>query len=95
MKVVGPKDGVITANDGLWANMLRVWFDLNRNGVLDKGELKTLDGLNIEMLELSYIVSDRKDGNGRRSPLIARFWKKGDQQPYFITDYIAAVKAIK
>jgi hypothetical protein len=94
-RVVGPPNGVINAQDGVWKNLLRVWFDLNRNGEAEDSELKTLDELNIEALDLTYTVSERKDGKGNRLPLVGRFWKRGETQPYFMVDYIAAVKKIE
>ena len=87
------KDGVINRKDGIWPS-LRVWFDLNRNGLVEAGEKRTLDELGIETLELSYTTSKRQDGKGNRFPFVARYFKKGDLQPYFMTDYIAVVKKL-
>jgi len=44
-------DGVIDSKDAIWPN-LRVWQDLNRNGVADSGELLTLSQVNIVSIEL-------------------------------------------
>jgi hypothetical protein len=44
-------DGVIDSNDPIWAN-LRVWQDLNRNGVADAGELLPLSQVGIVSIEL-------------------------------------------
>lgn len=92
-QVVGPPNGVINAQDGIW-KQLWVWFDLNRNGEAEVSELKTLDELNIEFLEVAYTTSKRQDGHGDEFIATGRFKKKGDPQWYFMVDYIAAVKAI-
>lgn len=90
--IVGPPDGKITPRDGVWKNLLRVWFDLNRNGLKDAGELKTLDELNIVALETNYQVGNRKDNNGNVIKMIGKFWKANDPKPYFMVDYCVAIK---
>src|SRR4029079_608645 len=45
-------DGKISAADANWSE-LRVWQDLNQNGVTDAGELKTLEELGITELSLA------------------------------------------
>ena len=45
----GNSDGVIDANDHIWAD-LRLWFDKNSNGVVDDGELRRLDEYGISAL---------------------------------------------
>ncbi|HTU12058.1 MAG TPA: calcium-binding protein [Allosphingosinicella sp.] len=45
-------DGVIDASDAVYAN-LRVWRDLDQDGVTDSGELFTLAGLGISAISLS------------------------------------------
>jgi hypothetical protein len=89
-KIVGPKDGLITSNDGVW-NLLRFWFDLNRDGVIQQEEKKTLQELGIRALELKAVKSQRRDGNENKLCLMARFWKEGDPRPYFMVDYWAKV----
>lgn len=50
-------DGVIDAKDPIWAN-LRVWQDLNHNGIVDNGELLTLAQVNITSIELPRTTSN-------------------------------------
>jgi hypothetical protein len=50
-------DGVINSQDAIWSE-LRVWQDLNRNGVADAGELLTLSQVGI-----TSIVLPRASGN--------------------------------
>jgi|GEM_PF-3463834 len=47
------KDGVIDANDSAYA-LLRLWFDRNRNGIQEKGELATLKQWNVDTIHLHY-----------------------------------------
>lgn len=44
-------DGMIDSKDPIWSN-LRVWQDLNHNGVADAGELLPLSQVNIVSIEL-------------------------------------------
>ncbi len=56
-------DGQITVEDQSW-EALRVWVDINQNGLSEEDELHTLDGLLITSINLSYIeVSDTIEGN--------------------------------
>lgn len=93
-QIVGPKDNKITHNDGVW-NLLRVWFDYNRDGLLDPGELKTLDELGVYQIDLDYKVSGRKDAQGNRLTFKSNFWITGDPAPYVATDYFADTIASK
>ncbi len=49
----GNNDGVLSAKDSVW-NELKVWQDLNQDGVTDDGELKTLSQLGITQINLTY-----------------------------------------
>ena len=94
-RIIGPPDGFINKEDhGCWKH-LGVWRDLNRNGLKDPGELKTLDELGIETLEFTYTANQRQEGDGNQIQRVARYFKKGDSQPYFMADYIAKVVEIK
>ena len=57
-------DGVIDINDKDF-NKLRIWQDINKDGVSQINELKTLDELNIKSLNLNYkeINQDLGDNN--------------------------------
>jgi hypothetical protein len=44
-------DGVINSQDSIWSS-LRIWQDLNRNGIVDSGELLTLAQAGIQSIEL-------------------------------------------
>jgi Ca2+-binding RTX toxin-like protein len=46
-------DNVIDANDTKF-NQFRVWQDYNQNGVIDDGELKSFNELNISSINLNY-----------------------------------------
>ena len=57
-------DGVIDINDKDF-NKLRIWQDINKDGVSQTNELKTLDELNIKSLNLNYneVNQDLRDNN--------------------------------
>ncbi|MBW1615104.1 MAG: hypothetical protein JRJ49_00955, partial [Deltaproteobacteria bacterium] len=56
-------DNIFDKNDSMW-EVLRVWQDANSNGVTDAGELKTLDNLGIESINLSVEIPDREKIEG-------------------------------
>lgn len=59
----GNDDGLIDSRDSVFAN-LKLWQDVNHNGLSEGGELKNLANSEIQMIELSYKESSRKDENG-------------------------------
>ncbi|PZQ34320.1 MAG: HlyJ hemolysin-like protein [Stenotrophomonas acidaminiphila] len=56
-------DGVINSQDGSYAQ-LRVWRDLNGNGVSDVGELQSLSEAGVVSIATSYNVSTQVDAHG-------------------------------
>lgn len=59
-------DGSITAEDQVWES-LRVWVDVNQNGISEEGELHTLGALLITSISLTYTeVSYQIEGNDVR-----------------------------
>ena len=59
----GNNDGWIDARDVIFSS-LRLWQDLNHNGVSETGELHTLSSLGVARLDLDYRESRRRDENG-------------------------------
>jgi len=59
----GNKDGIIDANDVAYSQ-LRVWQDINGNGVSEGGELKTLAEHGIESLNVTSAISNITDSQG-------------------------------
>lgn len=61
----GYRDGVIDEKDFVFPH-LRLWQDLNHNGVSEPTELHTLQSLGLIRLHLSYKESKRTDEHGNR-----------------------------
>jgi hypothetical protein len=61
----GKSDGKITQSDAIFSS-LRLWQDINHNGVSEPAELYTLSALGLNTLELDYRTSRRTDQYGNR-----------------------------
>lgn len=61
----GNGDNIITARDVIF-NSLRLWQDVNHNGVSESSELKTLNELGVAKIELDYKESRRTDAHGNQ-----------------------------
>lgn len=59
----GNNDGKITSLDSIFSS-LRLWQDLNHNGVSEVSELKPLNVLGLSSIELDYKVSKKTDEFG-------------------------------
>ena len=71
-------DGVINAQDYPWWGKLRVWIDSNHNGLVDPGELRTLDSLGITGISLAYESSPKTDQYGNQFKLKGRLIRAPD-----------------
>jgi hypothetical protein len=61
----GNSDGVIDRLDAIFPS-LRLWQDVNQDGVSGAGELHTLPALGLRSLDLDYKRSNRRDQYGNR-----------------------------
>jgi hypothetical protein len=59
----GNMDGVLDSRDSVFVS-LRLWQDLNHNGISEAGELHTLPSLDVSRLRLDYKESKQVDVNG-------------------------------
>jgi hypothetical protein len=62
-KLAGNEDGVISNRDYFFRS-LRLWTDTNHNGISEATELRSLDQMGVDVLELEYKLSSRSDRNG-------------------------------
>lgn len=61
----GNNDRVITSTDSVFS-LLRLWQDINHNGLSEASELKTLSALGLATIELDYKMSKRIDEFGNQ-----------------------------
>lgn len=61
----GNADGVLTQRDAVFSR-LRLWQDANHNGIAENAELRTLNLVGINTLELDYKESKRVDEHGNQ-----------------------------
>ena len=67
-------DGVFNSSDTVW-NQVKVWQDANSNGVVDEGELLTLEQANVSGINLDYNSSSTTDDNGNQHNQTGTFIK--------------------
>lgn len=77
-------DGVFDGDDDAFGE-IKVWQDLNQNGVVDDGELKTLNEAGITSINLNYQNQTITDNNGNEHNQTGSFTKT-DATTGIITD---------
>jgi hypothetical protein len=71
-------DGVVDANDTGWG-ALRVWRDLNQNGISEAGELQSLEDIGIASLDVGAQSHSQVLADGNRLADLGRFtWATGE-----------------
>jgi len=61
----GNDDDQIDLRDAIFSS-LRLWQDLNHNGVSEPAELHSLSSMNVKAIDLEYRESRRTDQHGNR-----------------------------
>ena len=75
------KDGVINAQDAIF-DRLRIWRDLNQNGISEASELFTLAQLGISDIKLAKTASSETLADGTRLDGRAAFTMNGESHAY-------------
>ena len=78
------EDGIFNNSDTAW-NQIKVWKDANSNGIVDEGELLTLEQANISSINLAYQNQSNEDINGNAHKQTATYTKT-DGSTSTITD---------
>ena len=68
-------DGIVSAADAAFQT-LRVWQDLNQDGISQTNELRTLEELGIQSLDVAYKDVNKNLGNGNTLTQQGRYTKK-------------------
>jgi hypothetical protein len=75
----GNSDGVISSADDVYST-LRLWQDLNHDGISEGSELLSFKGVGLKTIELDYKLSKKTDKHGNRFRYRAKVRdKKGAQ----------------
>jgi hypothetical protein len=75
----GNNDGWLDSNDAVFSN-LRLWRDINHNGVSDSDELRSLTDVGVARIDLDYRTSGRVDRNGNRFRYRAKIYDSNGNQ---------------
>ena len=88
------QDYVFDQNDAAW-NEVKVWKDSNSNGIVDEGELLTMEQAGITGFDLNYQSQSRDDANGNAHLQTSTITKADGTTAditdvWFKTDYLVA-----
>ena len=75
----GNQDGLIRKSDSAFKD-LRLWQDVNKNGISEASELRSLEQLGLKTIELDYEDSKRTDQHGNQFKYRAKVKDTNDAQ---------------
>jgi hypothetical protein len=87
----GNANGVIDPGDAVY-DQLRIWIDVNHDGVSQPSELHTLRQLGVFKIDLKYQLSRYTDANGNQFRYRARLWDEADKGHDVCYDVTLAIK---
>lgn len=91
----GNADGRLTAEDFIFSK-LRIWLDVNHNGISEPGELMPLSDVGIVAIELAYHRDNRKDRYGNLLRFKGKAWmKNGQGHEHAVTIYDAFLLTVQ
>ncbi|CNK03077.1 putative serine protease [Yersinia mollaretii] len=82
-------NGVIDKRDPIW-HKLRIWHDRSRNGIVDPGELKSLDSWRISEIHVKASAASHDDRHGNRVIARSIFMMDGRRREVLAVNFVSS-----